>query len=122
MSGRRSSSDPEDYDLDDFPHYRFEEDEGDDIEPPSNVRVEHITPSVPEMAPCPVPPGRAAVDELAHPDSVLLRPEEAGDRLRLSRARIYELMAAGELASVTIGRSRRVPLIAIIEFIRSKQI
>ncbi|MGI8757137.1 MAG: helix-turn-helix domain-containing protein [Acidimicrobiales bacterium] len=90
-------------------------------EPPSAVRVEHVTPSVPEVAPCPVPPGRAAVDELAHPDSVLLRAEEAGDRLRLSRARIYELMRTGELPSVTIGKSRRVPLTALIEFIQSKQ-
>lgn len=64
---------------------------------------------------------RAPIDETAHPETVLLRPEEAGDRLRLSRARIYELMATGELESIKIDRSRRVPLLSLIEFIKSRQ-
>lgn len=68
-----------------------------------------------------VPPGRNTVDESSHPESVLLRPEEAADRLRLSRTRVYELMATGELPSVTIHTSRRVPLVDLIAFIESKR-
>lgn len=69
-----------------------------------------------------VPPGRNTVDESSHPESVLLRPEEAADRLRLSRTRVYELMATGELPSVTIHSSRRVPLVDLIAFIESKRV
>lgn len=47
----------------------------------------------------------------------LLRPEEAAEFLSLSRARIYELLKAGEIESVTIGRSRRIPLAALDDFV-----
>jgi len=39
----------------------------------------------------------------------LLKIREAAEFLKLSRSRLYELMDAGELAYVKIGRSRRVP-------------
>ena len=55
--------------------------------------------------PSPQPP---TPDESAHPESILLRTEEVATRLRLSRSRIYELIASGELPSVLIGSSRRV--------------
>lgn len=42
------------------------------------------------------------------PSILLLRVEQVGDRLNLSRARVYELIASGDIPSVTIGRSRRV--------------
>jgi excisionase family DNA binding protein len=41
---------------------------------------------------------------------LLLRPEEAADAIGVSRARMYELLAAGEISSLKIGRSRRIPL------------
>lgn len=69
-----------------------------------------------------LPPGRNRVDESSHPESVLLRPEEAADRLSLSRTRVYELMATGALPSVTIETSRRVPLVDLIAFIESKRV
>ena len=48
----------------------------------------------------------------------LLRPEDvAREWLKLSRARIYELIATGQLRSVMIGRSRRIPESAIRELI-----
>lgn len=43
----------------------------------------------------------------------LLTVEEAACFLSISRSRVYELMATGELPSVTIGRSRRVTLGAL---------
>ena len=44
------------------------------------------------------------------PMRLLLRPEEGADALGVSRARFYELMSAGRIKSIKIGRSRRVPI------------
>ncbi len=40
---------------------------------------------------------------------LLYRPEEAAEALGVSRARLYELMTRGDIRSVKIGASRRVP-------------
>lgn len=50
--------------------------------------------------------------------TLLLTPEEAAQRLRIGRTRVYALLRDGRLRSVTIGRSRRVPLAALAEFIQ----
>lgn len=39
---------------------------------------------------------------------LMYRPEEAAEVLSLSRATVYELMSSGAIASVKIGRSRRI--------------
>jgi excisionase family DNA binding protein len=51
------------------------------------------------------------------PSRLLLRPEEAARLLAIGRSKLYELLASGELASVRIGRLRRVPQRAVEEFI-----
>jgi excisionase family DNA binding protein len=38
----------------------------------------------------------------------LLRPEEVAHLLNISRSKVYELLAAGELPSIQIGRTRRI--------------
>jgi excisionase family DNA binding protein len=43
-------------------------------------------------------------------DKVLLTVEEAAKRLSIGRTKAYELVAKGELQTVTIGRCRRVPV------------
>ncbi len=48
---------------------------------------------------------------------LLLTPEEAARRLSVGRTTIYELMASGELQSVNIGRSRRVPVSSLSVFV-----
>ncbi len=49
----------------------------------------------------------------------LFSPEQAArDVLRVGRTTIYELMASGELRSITIGRLRRIPSSALEEFIQ----
>jgi excisionase family DNA binding protein len=50
-------------------------------------------------------------------DQLLVTPEEAGRRLSVGRTTIYELMASGELQSVSIGRCRRVPVISLSSFV-----
>jgi excisionase family DNA binding protein len=48
---------------------------------------------------------------------LLLTPEEAADRLALSRTTIYELIRKGELRSVKVGRARRIPAGALDDFV-----
>jgi excisionase family DNA binding protein len=52
-------------------------------------------------------------------EPLLLTPEEAAEALAIGRTKVYELVAAGELESVRIGRSRRVPLEALHRFVES---
>jgi excisionase family DNA binding protein len=49
---------------------------------------------------------------------LLLSPEEAADVLSIGRTRVYRLIATGELRSMLIGRSRRIPSSALVEFVR----
>jgi len=49
---------------------------------------------------------------------LLYRPEEGAAMLRVSRSRVFELLASGELESVTIGRSRRIPRQALENYVR----
>jgi excisionase family DNA binding protein len=50
----------------------------------------------------------------------LLKVGEVVDRLQVSRSTVYELMARSELASVSIGRSRRIPEAELDRFIREQ--
>jgi excisionase family DNA binding protein len=48
---------------------------------------------------------------------VLLSVEEAAEQLSLSRTRLYALLKTGDIASVRVGRLRRVPVDALLQFI-----
>lgn len=52
-------------------------------------------------------------------DALLLTPEVAADLLSIGRTKVYELMANGTLASVRIGKCRRVPREALDELVLS---
>jgi excisionase family DNA binding protein len=47
----------------------------------------------------------------------LLTVVDAARHLGISRSKVYELLADGELPSVRIGRTRRIALAALEEFI-----
>lgn len=49
-------------------------------------------------------------------EQVLLTPEEAGRALNIGRSKVFDLIRSGELASIKIGRLRRVPVDEIREF------
>lgn len=51
----------------------------------------------------------AAVPDLDADVKVLLDVKEAAARLRLGRTTVFELIKEGAIASVRIGRSRRIP-------------
>jgi excisionase family DNA binding protein len=50
----------------------------------------------------------------------LMRVAEVAEFLSLSRAAVYQMMGRGELPFVKIGRSRRVPRRAVVEFAVSR--
>jgi excisionase family DNA binding protein len=53
-------------------------------------------------------------------DTLLLRPVEVGEQLRVSRAKAYELIASGQIPSIKVGGSTRVPADALREWIEKK--
>jgi excisionase family DNA binding protein len=53
-------------------------------------------------------------------EKALLRIEEAADRLSLGRSKTYELVKAGVIPSVRVGRAVRVPVGALSEWIRDQ--
>lgn len=55
---------------------------------------------------------------MAADDHLLYRPESAGEKLEMGRTAIYHLVKTGELRSVKIGRSRRIPADALEEYVR----
>jgi excisionase family DNA binding protein len=50
-------------------------------------------------------------------DRVLLKIPEVMARLAIGQTKVYELMSTGELRSVKVGRSRRVPMEDLERFI-----
>lgn len=54
-------------------------------------------------------------------DQLLYRPEDAGSVLGIGRSKIFELMATGQLASVQIGRARRIPRTALEAYVEHLQ-
>ena len=54
-------------------------------------------------------------------EKLLLKPEEAAEVLSIGRSKVYELMGSGELVSVRIGASRRIPVDALSEFVDQLQ-
>jgi excisionase family DNA binding protein len=50
-------------------------------------------------------------------DRLLLRPTEVAYLLSISRAKLYQLLARGELASIKIGTSQRIPAETLREWI-----
>jgi excisionase family DNA binding protein len=48
--------------------------------------------------------------------TILLKVEDAAAELQISRTRMYDLIARGEVASVKIGGSRRVPYAELVAY------
>lgn len=52
-------------------------------------------------------------------EKLLLRPEEAALMLGLSRTTLYALLSRGEIASVRVGRSRRIARTELLRWLGS---
>jgi excisionase family DNA binding protein len=53
-------------------------------------------------------------------ERMLLRPAEAAEAIGVSRSRMYELLASGELPSIRVGRTVRVPVAALQAWIAER--
>ena len=51
---------------------------------------------------------------------LLLTIVEAAQRLNLSRSLLYDLVLSGQVVSIKIGRSRRIPVSALETFIQQQ--
>ncbi len=60
-----------------------------------------------------------ATTSLPYQDRLLLRPREVAVATGLSRSMVYELIGRAELPVVRVGKSVRVPVAALQEWIRS---
>ena len=54
-------------------------------------------------------------------EKLLLTVSEAAEMLGLGRTKVYQLVTDGALDSVAIGRARRIPAIAVEQFVRRLQ-
>ncbi|MEU2251275.1 helix-turn-helix domain-containing protein [Streptomyces sp. NPDC019224] len=50
----------------------------------------------------------------------LLTVPQVMTRLQLGRSAVYDLLRTGQLASITLGRARRIPTHALTDFIRTR--
>jgi excisionase family DNA binding protein len=57
------------------------------------------------------------VSEMMELGRLLLRPEEVAQALGVGRTMVFELIRTGELRSVKIGKSRRIPIAAVREYV-----
>ena len=53
-------------------------------------------------------------------DKLLLRPQEAAELLGVGRSKVYALLAAGEIPSVRVGKSVRVPAAALRRWVEER--
>nr|WP_030882428.1 helix-turn-helix domain-containing protein [Streptomyces sp. NRRL B-24051] len=53
------------------------------------------------------------------PEKLLTVPQVM-TRLQLSRSAVYDLLRTRQLASITLGRARRIPTHALTDFIRTR--
>lgn len=57
--------------------------------------------------------------EVRHaPGPLLVTPEQAAIMLSICRTKVYELLRRGELESLQIGGSRRIPSAALSEYVQ----
>lgn len=57
---------------------------------------------------------------MSAPDALLLTPEEAARLLHIARSSLYQLVLTRKLPSLKIGRSRRIPVDALADYIARK--
>ena len=54
-------------------------------------------------------------------DKILLKPMEVAESIGIGRTRMYDLLAAGEIPSVRLGRSIRIPAAALMQWVDERQ-
>ena len=57
---------------------------------------------------------------VSEPDLHLVTLPDAAKYLAVSRGALYALLSSGELASIHIGRARRIPMVELQRFVRER--
>jgi excisionase family DNA binding protein len=65
-------------------------------------------------------PPLAVLHAEAVPVLDLLTVPQVMTRLQLGRSAVYDLLRTGQLASITLGRARRIPAHALTDLIRTR--
>ena len=52
---------------------------------------------------------------------LLMRPKEVAESLGIGLSKTYELLASGELPSIRVGRSIRIPVAELHDWVRARQ-
>jgi excisionase family DNA binding protein len=88
---------------------------------PSSKSPAQVLPSAKKEGTTSMTPTSATVNAHAVPAErrVLLRVEEAAKAMSIGRTTMYQLIASGEIETVTIGARRLVPLKAIERYVDS---
>ncbi|WP_197084773.1 helix-turn-helix domain-containing protein [Saccharothrix sp. ST-888] len=66
------------------------------------------------------PPNLAADRHGLAASQELLTVPQVMARLKLGRSAVYDLLRTRQLGSITLGRSRRIPALALTDFIRTR--
>ncbi len=53
-------------------------------------------------------------------EKLVLKVSEAGEYLQCGRSRMYEMIATGEIPSIRIGKSIRIPVKALNEWVENR--
>ena len=53
-------------------------------------------------------------------DELLLSVDEAARRLSVGRSHLYDLLLRGQIESIKLGRSRRIPVAALERFVAER--
>lgn len=77
--------------------------------------------TIPSPAPLTTTQEPSAKEAGAVVQPLLLRPPDIAIVLGISESKVYEMLRAGELPSVRIGRSVRVPAAALAEWVRQQR-
>jgi excisionase family DNA binding protein len=83
-----------------------------------NSPATSVAPALEELPGVPVIP-RSSQEALY---TTAITPEAVARQLEISRAQVYKLMATRELRSFRIGRSRRVWLVDLVDYIRRRRL
>jgi excisionase family DNA binding protein len=87
---------------------------------PAPRRTTHSTPPNPSTTAA-AGPAQPAISVRPTSEPLLLTVTQAAQRLGISRSLLYELLATGDIESITIGRLRRIPADALTTYIQTQR-
>ena len=76
----------------------------------------------PEPRRRPVAPEQVVNVNVVPDERMLLTVVEAARRLGIGRSSLYRLLDGGQIRSIHVGRSRRIPVDALVQFVNDQRV